>query len=90
VIHLRQCSAWLQQYYSTGFETALKKAREFAENSNYNIPFAFKEERTIHRKRIFDYENGDKPIANSENRVRIEYFNIMVNEMKSNLQIQFE
>jgi hypothetical protein len=50
----------------------------------------FKEKRTIHRERIFEYENGDEPIANSENRFRIQYFNLMVNEIKSNLQTQFE
>jgi hypothetical protein len=40
--HLRYLSAWLEQYYSTGFETALKEAREFAGNSKYDIPLTFK------------------------------------------------
>jgi hypothetical protein len=31
---------------------------------------------------MFDYENGDEPTANPENYFRIEYFNIMVHEMK--------
>jgi hypothetical protein len=44
----------------------------------------FKGKRNIHRKRIFDYENGDKLIANPENHFRIEHFNIKANEMKSN------
>jgi hypothetical protein len=47
--HLRQFSAWLEQYYSTGFETALKEAREFAGNSKYDILLAFKEKRNIRR-----------------------------------------
>jgi hypothetical protein len=46
---------WLEQYYSTGFETALKEAREFAGNRKYDIPLTLKEERTIHRKKMFDY-----------------------------------
>jgi hypothetical protein len=75
---------------STGFETALKETHEFAGNNKYSIPFAFKEERTICRKRMFDYENDDERIANPENHFRIEYCNVMVNEMRSNFQTRFE
>jgi uncharacterized protein (DUF2252 family) len=50
VTHLRQFSAWLEQYYSIRFVTALKKAREFAGNNEYDIPFTFKEKRTIREK----------------------------------------
>jgi hypothetical protein len=57
VTHLRQFSAWLEQYNSTGFETALKEAHEFAGNSKYNIPSTFKEKGTIRRKRMYDYYN---------------------------------
>jgi hypothetical protein len=88
--HLRQFSAWLEQYYSTGFETTLKEAPEFAGNSKYDMPLTFKEKRTIRRKRTSDYENGDEPTANPENLFRIEYFNVMVDQIKSNLQTRFE
>jgi hypothetical protein len=89
VTHMWQFDAWLEQYYSTGFETPLKEAHKFAGNSKYAIPLTFKEKRTICRKRMFDYENGDEPMANLENHFSIEYFNIMVNEIKSNLQTPF-
>jgi hypothetical protein len=39
---------------------------------------------------MFDYENGDELIANPENRIKTEYFNVMINKIKSNLQTQFE
>jgi hypothetical protein len=68
----------------------LKDAPEFAENSQHGIPLTFKEKRTTSRKRMFDYENGDEPTANPENRFIIEYFNVLVNEIKSNLQTQLE
>jgi hypothetical protein len=87
--HLAQFNAWLEQYYSIGFETALKETRELARNSKYGIPLTFKD-RTIRRKRMSDYENGDEPIANPENCSTIEYFNLMVNEIKSNLQTRLE
>jgi hypothetical protein len=54
VAHLRQFSAWLEQYYSSGFETALKETREFAGNSKCDIPLTFKDKRSIRRKRMFD------------------------------------
>jgi hypothetical protein len=76
--HLQQFNAWLEQYYSTGFETTLKESGEFAGNSKYNIPLTFKEKRNIHRKGMCDYDNGDEPTANPENRFRIEYFDVMV------------
>jgi hypothetical protein len=78
LIHLRQFIAWLEQYYSARFETALKDAREFAGNSKYDIPLPFKEKRTIHKKKKFHYGNGDEPIGNPENRFRMEYFYIMI------------
>jgi hypothetical protein len=71
VTHLQQFSARLEQYYSTGFEKALKQAREFAGNNKYGIPLTMKEKITIRRKRIFDYENGNGHIANRENLFRI-------------------
>lgn len=43
VTHLRQFSAWPEKYYAPGFEIALKVARKFAENSNYDIPLIFKQ-----------------------------------------------
>jgi hypothetical protein len=49
VTHLRPFIAWLEQYYSTGFETGLKEAREFVGNSKYDIPLTFEEKRTICR-----------------------------------------
>jgi hypothetical protein len=39
---------------------------------------------------MFDYENGDEPKANPESRFRIEYFNVIINEIKSDLQTRFE
>jgi hypothetical protein len=90
VTHLRQFSAWLDQYYSTGFETALKEAHEFAGNSKYDIPLTSKEKIIIRGERMFDYENGDEPVTNPENRFRIEYFNVMANKITSNLQTRFE
>jgi hypothetical protein len=39
---------------------------------------------------MFGYDNGNENTANPENRFRIEYFNIMVNEIKSNSQTKFE
>jgi hypothetical protein len=68
----------------------LKEVHEFAGNSKYDIPLTFREKRTICRKRMFDYENGDEPLASPENSFRIEYFKVMVYEIKSNLQIWFE
>jgi hypothetical protein len=50
VTHLRHFIAWLEQYYPTGFETALKEAREFAGNSKYNIPLEFKEKNPFAEK----------------------------------------
>jgi DNA-binding transcriptional regulator WhiA len=90
VTHLRQFNAWLEQYYSTWFEIALKEALEFAGNNKYDIPLTFKEKRIIRRKRMFDNENSDEPIANPENRLRTEYFNVIANQIKSNIQTQFE
>jgi hypothetical protein len=83
VIRLLQFSTWLEQYYSTGFETALKVAGEFVGNSKYDIPLTSKEKRNVRRKRMFDYENGDEPVTNPENRIRKEYYNVMV-KIKSN------
>jgi hypothetical protein len=54
----------------------LKEAHEFAGNSKNDIPLTYKENRTIHRRRMFDYKNDNEPIANPENHFRIEYFNI--------------
>jgi GDP-D-mannose dehydratase len=71
-----------EQYYSTGREAAIKEACKFAGNSKYDIPLTFKEKTTIRRRMMFDYKNGDDPIANPENRFRTEHFNVMVNEIK--------
>jgi hypothetical protein len=38
---------------------------------------------------MFDYKNGDKPIANPENRFRIEYFNVIVNEINQIYKLGF-
>jgi hypothetical protein len=53
VVRLRQFRTGLEQYYSAAFKTALKEAREYAGNSKYAIPLAFKEKRTIRRKKVF-------------------------------------
>jgi hypothetical protein len=83
VTHLRQFSAWLVQHYSTGFEITSKGVRKFAGNSKNDIAPTFKEKKkTFAEKGCFDYENGDAPIANPENRFRIEYFKVMVNQFK--------
>jgi hypothetical protein len=55
----------------------------------HDIPLTFKE-KTICRKRMFDYENGDERTANQENHFRVEYLNVIKNEIKSNLQTRFE
>jgi hypothetical protein len=39
---------------------------------------------------MFNYENSSEPVASAENGLGIKYFNMMVNEIKSNLQTQFE
>jgi hypothetical protein len=57
----------------------LEAACEFTGNCKYEIPLAFKEKVTIRRKAILDYENGDEPTANPENRFGVEYFNVAVN-----------
>jgi hypothetical protein len=49
VTHLQQFSAWLEWYYSTRFETALKEACEVVGNSKYDIPLTFKEKRIIRK-----------------------------------------
>jgi hypothetical protein len=68
VTHLGQLSDWLEQYYSTRFETSFKEVREFAGNSKHDIPLTFKEKRTTGGKRTFDCENGDEPKASEKKR----------------------
>jgi hypothetical protein len=59
-----------------GFESTLIEACEFVRNNMNNIPLTVKEKSAIQRRRMCDHENGNEPIANPENRFRIEYFNM--------------
>jgi hypothetical protein len=57
------------QYYSAGLQTVLKEAPEFEGNRKYDISLRFREKRTTRRKSIFDYENGDEPRKQFQNRI---------------------
>jgi hypothetical protein len=50
----------------------------------------FKDKGTIGTKMMFDYDNCNENTANPENRFRIQYFNVMVSDIKSNLHTRFE
>jgi hypothetical protein len=52
--HLWQVSAWLDQYYSTGFDTTLRKAQEFAGNRMLFL-WQSKRKEPFTGKRMFHY-----------------------------------
>jgi hypothetical protein len=63
----------------SGFQPALKEARESARDGKYDIPLMFKDTKTSPSQRMLDYENADEPIMNPEVHFGIEYFNVRIN-----------
>ncbi|GFX30571.1 hypothetical protein TNCV_3462211 [Trichonephila clavipes] len=57
--------SWIQEYRQTGSGKCLSDARK---SSNYDFPKDFKNKRVAKKKRLFDYEGGDKPIESVKRR----------------------
>ncbi|PRD28920.1 UNVERIFIED_CONTAM: hypothetical protein NCL1_30968 [Trichonephila clavipes] len=52
--------SWINEYRQTRFGKCLSDARKFIEKSSHELPKDFKNKRVAKRKRMFDYEGGDK------------------------------
>lgn len=68
----------LKQYRITGFNSAKNVVNKLA--SKIDIPSIFKCCRIRKKKKMFNYEHNDEPILNEEDRFRIDYFIVVVNQ----------
>lgn len=87
--HLEKFCLWAEEFRETGFNTMIEKAKEFANNSEYDISLEFKRKRITRKKKLFDYECEDNPIEEGEDRFRIEVFNKMLDSIISSTKTRF-
>jgi hypothetical protein len=67
------------QVLFTGFSSALREARQSANNNKYVVPLTFEEKRTRRTKMILNYKNTDEPITDLAESFSIDYFNVIIN-----------
>ncbi|XP_023215204.1 uncharacterized protein LOC111618017 [Centruroides sculpturatus] len=87
--HLRTFCDWIKEYRQTGFEKCLSDARQFIENSSYELPKDFKNERVAKKKRMFDDEGSDQPIQSPKSRYETDFFNTTIDSIISNMDSGF-
>ncbi|KAL4131234.1 hypothetical protein QTP88_008575 [Uroleucon formosanum] len=77
----------LKQYRITGFDSAKNIANKLT--SEIDIPVIFKCCRIRKKKKMFSYEHNDEPILNEEDRFRINYFLVVINEAIESINKRF-
>ncbi|KAL4119358.1 hypothetical protein QTP88_012174 [Uroleucon formosanum] len=78
----------LKQYRITGFDSAKNIANKLA--SEIDIPVIFKCCRIRKKKKMFSYEHNDEPILNEEDRFRIDYFLVVINQAIESINKRFD
>ncbi|GFV73762.1 zinc finger MYM-type protein 1 [Trichonephila clavipes] len=66
------------------------QARLFVEKSTFQIESQFKEKRTARKKRMFGYEHIDEPIQSFEMQYRVNFFNIMIDDIIVDTECRFK
>lgn len=87
--NLRNFRDWIHKFRETGFNECTAKAYEFIEKSSCVITTTFKEKRVRKKKKMFNYESVDDPIASAESRFRIDFFITMVDAVIQDINTRF-
>lgn len=91
---LGKTTDFLSSYKKTGFLSAKITAKELAEELEMGPDdMFFPQAKTVRRKKVkrqFEYESHDDPIADPEEKFRIEFFNVLLDQALMSLTERFQ
>ncbi|GFX93319.1 DUF4371 domain-containing protein [Trichonephila clavipes] len=81
--HLCTFYSWIKEYRQIGFGKCLSDARKFIVKSSYDLLKDLKNKMEAKKKRMFDYEGGDKSIESAKSRYKTDFFDTMIDSVIS-------